>query len=48
MKRKTEVSELIFKIVAYFFLIIFAILCVYPLLFALSSMIIGFDAERDN
>ncbi len=48
MKRKTEVSELIFKIVAYFFLIIFAILCVYPLLFALSSMFSGFDAVRDN
>ena len=36
-KRKTETSELIFRIVAYFFLIVFAILCVYPLIYALSS-----------
>ncbi len=37
MKRKTEASELIFKIVAYFVLIVFALLCVYPLIYALSS-----------
>ena len=37
MKRKTEVSELIFKIVAYLFLTIFALMCLYPLIFALSS-----------
>ncbi len=36
-RRKTETSELIFRIVAYFFLIVFAILCVYPLIYALSS-----------
>ena len=36
-KRKTEVSELIFRIVAYFFLIVFALLCIYPLIYALSS-----------
>ena len=32
-----EVSELIFKIVAYFLLIVFALMCVYPLVYALSS-----------
>ena len=37
MKRKIETSELIFKIVAYFVLIVFALLCVYPLVYALSS-----------
>ncbi len=37
MKRKIETSELIFKIVAYFILIVFALLCVYPLIYALSS-----------
>jgi len=37
MKRKIETSELIFKIVAYFVLIVFALLCVYPLIYALSS-----------
>jgi putative aldouronate transport system permease protein len=39
MKRKTETSELIFKIIAYFVLIVFALMCVYPLLYALSSSI---------
>ncbi len=37
MKRKIEKSELIFKIVAYFFLIVFAAMCIYPLLYALSA-----------
>ena len=44
MKRKTEVSELIFKIVAYFVLIVFALLCVYPLIYALSSAFSSSDA----
>ena len=37
MKRKMEVSELIFKIVAYVLLIFFAVICVYPFLYALGS-----------
>ena len=37
MKRKTEVSELIFKIVAYFVLIVFSLMCVYPLIYTLSA-----------
>ncbi|MGN1060502.1 MAG: carbohydrate ABC transporter permease [Candidatus Coproplasma sp.] len=37
MKRKYEVSELIFKIVSYVFLILFAVMCLYPLIYALSS-----------
>ncbi len=44
MKRKMEISELIFKIIAYVFLIIFATMCVYPLIFALSSMFSSYDA----
>lgn len=32
-----ETSELIFKIVAYFFLIVFSLMCIYPLIYALSS-----------
>ena len=44
MKRKTEVSELIFKIVAYFFLIIFSLMCVYPLIYALSATFSSEDA----
>lgn len=37
MKRKTEVSELIFRIIAYVVLIIFSLLCIYPLIYALSA-----------
>ncbi len=44
MKRKMEISELIFKIIAYVFLIVFAVMCVYPLIFALSSMFSSYDA----
>lgn len=39
MKRKMEKSELIFKIVAYVLLIIFAALCVYPFLYALGASV---------
>lgn len=39
-----EVSELIFKIIAYFFLIVFSIMCVYPLIYALSSSLSGMSA----
>ena len=48
MKRKTEVSELIFKIIAYVILIIFAALCAYPLLYALGSMFSNYDAIRNS
>ena len=37
MKRKTEVSELIFRIIAYVFLTVFALMCVYPLIYALAA-----------
>ena len=41
MKRKLEVSELIFKILAYTFLTVFALLCLYPFLYAVSASISG-------
>ncbi len=41
MKRKLEVSELIFKIISYVFLTIFAICCLYPFLYAISAAISG-------
>ncbi len=41
MKRKLEISELIFKILSYLFLTIFAICCVYPFLYAISAAISG-------
>ena len=40
-----EISELIFKIVAYFFLIIFALMCVYPFIYAISS---AFSSKAAN
>lgn len=36
-----EVSELIFKIIAYVVLIIFAVLCIYPLIYALGASFSG-------
>ncbi|MDE6850080.1 MAG: carbohydrate ABC transporter permease [Clostridia bacterium] len=48
MKRKMEVSELIFKIIAYVFLIVFALLCVYPLLYVLGSTFSSSDAIADR
>lgn len=44
MKRKLEVSELIFKILSYVFLTIFAICCLYPFLYAISAAISGREA----
>lgn len=44
MKRKMEKSELIFKIIAYVFLIVFALMCVYPFIYALSSSLSSADA----
>jgi len=46
MKRKMEVSELIFKIISYVLLIIFAAMCVYPLLYALGSTFSSWDSVR--
>ena len=44
MKRKTEVSELIFRIIAYVILIVFALMCVYPLIYALAASFSSSDA----
>lgn len=48
MKRKMEISELIFKIISYVLLIIFAAMCIYPLIYALSSTFSSWDAVRDS
>ena len=44
MKRKLEISELIFKILSYLFLTIFAVCCLYPFLYAISAAISGREA----
>ncbi len=41
MKRKLEISELIFKIISYTLLTIFALLCLYPFVYAVSASISG-------
>ena len=41
MKRKLEVSELIFKIVSYTLLTVFALACLYPFVYAISASISG-------
>ena len=48
MKRRLEITELIFKIIAYTFLGIFALCCLYPFVYAVSSSISGKDAVNYN
>ena len=47
MKRKLEISELIFKIIAYTLLTAFGICCLYPFVYAVSASISG-KAFVDN
>ena len=44
MKRKLEISELIFKILSYTLLTVFALCCLYPFVYAVSAAISGRDA----
>ena len=44
MKRKLELSELIFKIISYTMLTIFALACLYPFVYAVSASISGRSA----
>ena len=39
MKRKLEISELIFKILSYLFLTIFALMCLYPFIYAIAASV---------
>ncbi len=48
MKRKLEVSELIFKVISYIFLTIFSICCLYPFVYALSASVSGRHAVEYN
>ena len=48
MKRKLEISELIFKIISYLFLTAFSICCLYPFLYAISSAISGAEAVESG
>ena len=44
MKRKLELSELIFKVISYLFLTMFSIMCLYPFVYAISAAISGRQA----
>ena len=44
MKRKLEISELIFKILSYVFLTVFAVCCLYPFIYAISAAISSREA----
>ena len=44
MKRKLEISELIFKIISYTLLTVFSLCCLYPFVYAISAAISGRDA----
>ena len=44
MKRKLEISELIFKVISYIFLTVFSLCCLYPFVYAISASISGRDA----
>ena len=44
MKRRLEVSELIFRILSYVFLTVFAVCCLYPFVYAISAAISSREA----
>lgn len=48
MKRKLETSELIFKVLSYTFLTVFAVCCLYPFVYAISASISGAYAVDYN
>lgn len=43
---RLEASELIFKIIAYVFCIVFAIMCIYPFVYAISASLSGREAYQ--
>ena len=48
MKRKLEISELIFKIISYTLLAVFSLACIYPFVYAVSSALSGYNAVMDG
>ena len=48
MKRKLETSEMIFKVISYTLLTVFAICCLYPFFYAISAAISGKHAVEYN
>lgn len=48
MKRKLEVSELIFKVLSYAFLTVFSLCCLYPFLYAIGASLSGIEAVQNG
>ena len=48
MKRRLEISELVFKIISYTLLTVFAIICLYPFIYTISASISGRQAVEYN
>lgn len=48
MKRRLEISELIFKIISYTLLTVFAVCCLYPFLYTISASISGKEVVEYN
>ncbi|MBO4925022.1 MAG: carbohydrate ABC transporter permease [Clostridia bacterium] len=48
MKRRLEISELIFRIISYVLLTVFALCCLYPFLYAVSAAVSGKHAVDYN
>lgn len=48
MKRRLEISELIFKIISYTLLTVFAVCCIYPFLYTISASISGREVVDYN
>lgn len=48
MKRKLEISELIFKVISYTLLTVFALCCLYPFVYSLSAALSGRHAVEYN
>ena len=48
MKRKTEISELVFRILSYTFLTVFALCCLYPFVYAVAASLSSKEALDYN
>lgn len=44
--KRLEISELIFRVISYVLLTVFAIFCLYPFVYAISASVSGIDALR--
>ena len=48
MKRRLEISELIFRVISYTLLTVFAVCCLYPFIYTVSASLSGYKEVRDG